>query len=189
MDSTVLLLLAVCAVGIVILGVLLVFGLGFLRRWAPQLLQVLGGAGAVFASEEPRNKVDPLLGNHRRTNLRSKAEALDFDAALPRYRDTDVPPPADVSAQQVDTSPFDLNTKSPVSGRIMRDGRYRRVTGGTPDREQDQDFRRVDGGDSPFEAPNLPDTNHARRRRRRDRNQDELFGGQLDEDGDGELDF
>ncbi len=35
---------------------------------------------------------------------------------------------------------FDLN--SPISGRIMRDGRYRRVTSNDPDRKKDQDFRR-----------------------------------------------
>ncbi len=35
------------------------------------------------------------------------------------------------------------NLNSPVNGRIMRDGRYRRVTGDTPGRKDDQDFRRA----------------------------------------------
>ena len=35
---------------------------------------------------------------------------------------------------------FDLN--SPITGRILRDGRYRRITSNDPDRKKDQDFRR-----------------------------------------------
>jgi len=36
----------------------------------------------------------------------------------------------------------ETNLNSPISGRIMRDGRFRRVTANTPGRKHDQDFRR-----------------------------------------------
>jgi hypothetical protein len=47
------------------------------------------------------------------------------------------------------------NIQSPVHGRWIRDGRYRRVRGGTPGRETDQDFRQADAGRESSTDPDI----------------------------------
>ncbi|HLV33795.1 MAG TPA: hypothetical protein VKY59_01725 [Spirillospora sp.] len=151
MNEGLLLILALCAVVLVGLGLLALLVFGVLRWQAPKLLKILGGAGAVFASEEPANKVDARLNRRRRANLRNRAESLDFDAALARHRSGDFRPQGQASSA------------NPAGQRTNH---------------------RVQPAESPF-----GDTPPPLRRRRRERNQDEIFGGMLDEDGDGDLDF
>lgn len=190
------LILALCIGAVVLLGVGAVV-LFLVVRFAGALVpDWLGSLTEIFGSrdDEPTSTYRPRTTT-RRPNLKSKAQALDFDAALARHRHDDTPLPADdidVKAASINPDQFGVNPGSPISGRIMRDGRYRRVTGGTPGRERDQDFRRPEGSD-PSVKPNippLPDNNPPIRRKRRDnRKQDEIFGGMLDEDGDGDIDF
>jgi hypothetical protein len=155
MNEGLLLILALCAVALVGLGLLALLVFGVLRRHAPKLLQILGGAGAVFASEEPASKIDARLNRRRRANFRDRAESLDFDAALARHQQGDAPLPFRPQGQASSANPAGQRTN-----------------------------HRVQPAESPF-----GDTPPPLRRRRRDRNQDEIFGGMLDEDGDGDLDF
>ncbi len=192
MNDVLLLVLGVCGAVLVIGLVLLVLGFTVFRSLIPGLLDMVNNAGGIFESDEPAPRTSSRTGS-RRARLRKPPEPLDFEAALARHRNE--PPPAGkvtIEAQHIDSNRFGVNTSTPISGRIMRDGRYRRVTGGTPGRERDQDFRRVDGSGPSVQAdlPPAPKPERLRRRKRRDtRNEDEIFGGMLDEDGDGNLDF
>ena len=202
-------LLATCGLGLLCVA-LIGFGAFMLVRYTGlgmDVLQNFGGLGALFGGEE-----DPVpspgagvRGNRRRkrhTFSAQQANPLDFDAALARHRKDNTPAVSQPDPPMPDTpglqaEMFDTNASSPISGRVMRDGRYRRMTGGTPGREKDQDFRRVEGGGEPPAAgrpevniePHIPRATSPLRRRRRDRNQDEIFGSKLDEDEDGLMDF
>lgn len=198
MNDTTGLLLSVCALllvggGLVALVILVGVRLGW--RWLRGLPAGAVGALGGMVRDEMDDVDSPAYRTQsakRRAGLKGVAADLDFDAAVARHAKDQIPPDPDdpPMAQRLNTNPPSI--ESPVTGRIMRDGRYRRMTGGTPGREQDQDFRRV-GDEEPLTdfKDDLPPARPLRnkRRKRRDRNQDELFGGMLDEDGDGDLDF
>ena len=204
MNEALILLIAACGLAIVVVG-LLVFGAYYLfRRVGLNPFGLLGGLNQIWNNGDEGESVSYSAQTQQRPSYRRRlhdqVDSLDFDAAVERHRQQD-PDVHHSNPQMPDTpglnaSRFDVDSTSPINGRIMRDGRYRRVTGGTPGREQDQDFRRVEGSNFELDLP--PDTtsnrgkfgsNGSLRRKRRDRNEDELFGGMLDEDGDGDLDF
>jgi hypothetical protein len=181
MSDTLGILLPVCALALVCGGLLaLAIYLGF--RF------VSGNLPGIFDGGSSEDDIKTTPFGRPRPNLRASAEALDFDAAVARHagENSALSP----EAPEYNAEKFDFDTSSPISGRIMRDGRHRRVTGGTPGREQDQDFRRVEGGEPSPKASDLPPIDSPiRRRKRRGRSDDEIFGGMLDDDGDGDVDF
>lgn len=183
MNETLGLLLPTCALALVCGGlIMLAIYMGF---------RYVGGGLPGFLGDMLGNEKDvPTLDKGRaRPNLRAQAESLDFDAALARHANEN--PNLSPDAPEYNAETFDVDSSSPISGRRMRDGRYRRVTGGTPGREKDQDFRRVEG-DNPLPSDkDLPRTDSPIRRRRRSRGSrdDEIFGGYLDNEGDGEVDY
>ncbi len=201
-------LLATCGLGLLCVA-LIGFGAFMLVRYTGLGLSIFenfGGIGALFGGDE-----DPVPGpdagvrgkrRRRSTVSAQRANPLDFDAALARHRKDSTPAVSQPNPPVPDTpglhpEMFDTNASSPISGRIMRDGRYRRMTGGTPGRTKDQKFRRVEADGEPPAAgrpevniePHVPRATSPLRRRRRDRNQDEIFGSKLDEDEDGLMDF
>jgi hypothetical protein len=93
-------------------------------------------------------QIVPMQRSH---NLRTKAEALDFDAAIARH------------SKEVHTPTTQEEAKPQVSAADTFEG-----------------FKPSDYTSS---------TNGTSRRRRRDGNEDEIFGGMLDDDGDGDIDF
>ena len=144
MNDTLMLLLSVCAVLLVVGGLLAVGGFLLIRFLAGgSLFEALGfdGLGDLFGREQNDQAASPSRPARRRPNL--TPPDLDFDAAVARHA------AGDASAQRANL-----------------------------DRQPDQ---------SPFDSdpPSAPPL----RKRRRDRNEDELFGGLLDEDGDGGVDF
>lgn len=207
MNEGAILLLATCGLAIAILG-LVAFGVYYLiRRTGLNPFGILGSLNQIWdgTDESGRGPLNTQSTSRatlrRRLREQARTDPLDFDAAVARHRQQN--PDLNHSAPQMPDTPglnagkFDVNSTTPISGRIMRDGRYRRMAGGTEDREQDQDFQRVEGSNSHIELPpNTTSSNRGKfgssgslRRKRRDRNQDEVFGGMLDEDGDGDLDF
>ena len=195
MNESTALILSICALLLVGGGLALLVTFVVLRFGVRWMRGLPGGAMGMFSGflreKEDDSASYQAQSKPRRPNLNNVAADLDFDAAVARHAGDQKPPDPDdpPMAQRLDTNP--PNIQSSVSGRIMRDGRYRRVTGETPGREKDQDFRRV-GDDKPLDfEDDLPPARPLRRKRRnrRDSNQDELFGGMLDEDGDGDLDF
>lgn len=164
------LVLAVCGVALV-LGFLALLAFGVLRRYAPKLIEILGGAGAMFGDGEPTPQAAAQQTyRRRRPNLREKAQSLDFNSALahtqldsqaaPRKTPSAAPPWAtsDVTGQSAPPSlpPLDPPLRPPFETDI--------------DTSKVSSLRR-------------------RTRRRRDGNEDEIFANKLDEDGDEWLDF
>jgi hypothetical protein len=101
--------------------------------------------------EEPTTAHAQTVQHDLSGDLRARAQSLDFDATVARYEAQESGQPAAVEPDPFvpdtpDISPRPINPSTPIVGRIMRDGRFRRVRGGTPGREADQDFRRVEGG-------------------------------------------
>lgn len=164
----VVLVLGVCGVAFV-LGILALFAFGFVRRFAPKLIEILGGAGAMFGDGEPTPQVQAQQTyRRRRPNLRQKAESLDFNSALAHTQlDKQSAPKSRVTPPwpATDNAPFTISRTEPQNTTPL---------------------------DSPLRPP-FEDFDTSKvsslRRRRRDRNQDELFANKLDEDGDEWLDF
>lgn len=159
--------LAVCAIGLVGIGLVVVVGFTVLRRWAPQLMGLLGGAESILGNQEPTNLPKPGESTRRRTNLRDKAASLDFDSALARHQQTPIPPSTSVQVQRATPASAPRVEQNPFSNGTRPGQPFGQAT------------------TSPFGDDSIPPL----RRKRRDRNQDEIFGGKLDEDGDGDLDF
>ncbi len=199
--------IAVCGLSLACIG-LLVAGAFFLARFVGiNFLDRMGSISEIFGAghaDTVPTSGSPGAERRRRRSLSASqsSDPLDFDAALARHRSDQTPAviqpnPPEPHTPGLHAESFDVKTSSPIQGRIMRDGRFRRVTGGTPGRYRAGNFKRAEGGGEPPAAtrpetniePHIPDTNSPLRRRRRDRNQDEVFGGMMDEDGDGMIDF
>ncbi len=113
---------------------------------------------------EPKDEADvaavqPPVAPVSGDDLRSLAGALDFDAAVEKARREQqaktsdaVIEPKPFTADPPPLTPTLPDVKTPITGRILRDGRYRRMAAGTPGRERDEDFRRPEGGDEPVEG-------------------------------------
>jgi hypothetical protein len=142
-------LLAVCGVLMVAVGLIIVGGLLMYRLLR---FNIFGMAMGYFMKHQGDElESDPQIAPVQRShNLRAKAEALDFDAALARHnKDAQTSPVTEAKAQTSLPDAFEGFKPSDYTSR----------------------------------------TNGASKKRRRDGNEDEIFGGMLDEDGDGDIDF
>lgn len=189
MDTQSTIILAACGIFAVILMVLALGGLIMYRMLRFNVVNAL--MGWFMRGDDKETPVDPYASQqirHRADELRAKAEALDFDQAVAQYQRTQ---PQDVQitgAPQVAPNPpleeRPISTSSPIGGR------YRRVSGADGSSTSEipdppSGFTRV-----PDVQP-LPPSPNVRplRKPRREVNPDEIFGGVLDEDGDGTIDF
>ncbi|MBI5671018.1 MAG: hypothetical protein HZC41_23740 [Chloroflexi bacterium] len=87
------------------------------------------------------------------TEVRALTETLDFDAAVERARQEKLAQQSDalIEPQPFIPDPPDLtppvpNVNSPVTGRVFRDGRFRRMAAGIHGRLRNLNFRRVGRG-------------------------------------------
>ena len=185
MDTSTTLILAACGLLAVVMFVLLLGAFLMYRMLRFNVVNAL--MGWFMRGDDSRIPEDPYATQEvrrRADQFRAKAEALDFDKTVQQYQRTQPPDITVTGSAQVAPAPKleerPINTSSPLGGRIGRDGR---VTGGTPGQVTD--------GDAPGGFLELPDapTNRPLRKPRREPNPDEIFGGMLDEDGDGTIDF
>jgi hypothetical protein len=144
-------LLAVCGFLIVALGLIIVGGLLMYRFLRFNVFSMAMGYFMRHQGDELESdpQITPIQRSH---NLRAKAEALDFDAALARHsKEAQVSPAPETQPKAGVANPFE--------------------------------------GFKPSDSTS--NANGAKRRKRRDSNEkeDEIFGGMLDEDGDGDIDF
>jgi len=140
-------LLAVCGILIVALGLILVGGLLMYRFLRFNIFSM--AMGYFMKNQGGELESDPqIVPMQRSHNLRAKAEALDFDAAVARHSKE-----AQLSTEAKPTA----SAAEPFEG-----------------------FKPADY---------TPSTNGTSKRRRRDANEDEIFGGMLDDDGDGDVDY
>jgi hypothetical protein len=155
---------AVCGLSVVCIGLIVAGLLALVRLTGFDIRSILGNVGEIFAGKgQETGVIEEELKRRRRPNFRTQADSLDFDSALARYR-RDQPP----AATRGPAAP-------PPPGR----------PGVDPRRMMDDDFRPLSSDQSDYIARRRS----AQRRRRRDPNEDEIFGGMLDEDGDGEPNF
>lgn len=177
----------VCCCGIPILGFV-----GFRFLGVSMLIPAIGGVWNVIedmfgggsdnddsTSDAPRRRTRPTPNKP----TQAKAQMTDFDQLVERYRQEKSSPTISSSAQSATPtdsgkSPYGVRDRnsSGLPGRTLRDKRYERNSG-------------------PSEVPQVslddtPDRNFLKRRRdrRSDYTDDEIFGGILDEDGDGYAD-
>lgn len=142
-------LLAVCGILIVAVGLMVVGGFLMYRFLRFNIFKMAMGYFMQHQGDslESDPQIVPMQRSH---NLRAKAEALDFDAAVARH-------------SKGGHSPTTQEVKPQASAADTFEG-----------------FKPADYTAS---------KNGTSKRRRRDRNEDEIFGGMLDEDGDGDVDF
>lgn len=150
MDNISPVLLAACGFLVVCLGLVVVGALLMYRLLRVNIFSMAMGIFMRPSADEPVSA--PIVSRKQEDHdLRAKAQALDFDAAVARYRnDPDTP------AAQTETG---------------------------------FQSQKVDDFEGFKPADHIPDNDSTSRRRRRDRNEDEVFGGYLDADGDGDVDF
>lgn len=165
MDSATLLVLGAGGLAIVCVVVLLVAGGSLVSFFRLNFLSGLATALSGFLGRGNDELIDDELleapARPPRNRIREIAQSTDFDEALARHQATPNTP-----------NPF-----GPHSGQTPPQSPFA-DTG-------PQDPFPAQPDDSPFP----PLEGRARRTTRRGRNEDEIFGGYLDEDGDGEIDF
>ncbi len=171
MDAQSTLILAVCGIFAAILGVMLIGAFMMYRLLRINVVNAL--MGWFMRGDDSRVPEDPYASQtvrRRADDLRARADALDFDKAVQQYQRTAPPDIAVTGTPQVaPTPPLEerpINPTSPI-----------------------ERGRRVSGGDSPTSVEFPPPPNRPLRKSRRDPNPDEVFGGMLDDDGDGTIDF
>jgi hypothetical protein len=174
MDAQTTIILAICGV----LGVVgLVMVLGALLMYRMLRFNVVNALmGWFMRGDDSTTHEEPIsaqTSRRRADDLRARAEALDFDKAVQQYQRKQPDNVTITGSPQVAPSPEieerPINTSSPIDGRSHR----------------------VTKNDAPGGFSELPAPNNTRplRKRRRDPNPDEIFGGMLDDDGDGSVDF
>lgn len=157
-------LVTVCAVAALVVVIMMLAALLMIRVMR---FGIFGFASLILrAFTEPKEEADTIGIQPQAapphldpTEVRSLADSLDFDAAVAKYRQEQQVEGADALIEPKpfvpdvpDLTPPLPNIRTPITGRILRDGRFRRLIGGTPGRERDQDFRRPEGGDEPIEG-------------------------------------
>jgi hypothetical protein len=163
MSENLSLLIPVCALALVCGGLLLVGLVLLLRMIGGSVPKWLGGLDRALGGD-PRLDPSPPP-SRRRSGERLRPEDLDFDAAVARHAEQGVitkPDSPDFSAQQFDED------SAP----------------------RDRPSRRMQSDQAPLDS-NLPPAQGPIRKRRRKRglSDDEVFGGMLDDDGDGDVDY
>jgi hypothetical protein len=186
-DNT-LLILSVCGIAAVVAAVLILAALLLLRvmRWS--IFGIVQGFIQPLLSPPSEQVSPPAEAYISRSplDLKAKAQQLDFDEAVAKYRaDENLEPgfkpaiepaaPTSIDAQLANASPSPLTPASPTP-----------LSPTTP---------------APFDAPIPPENTQnttplapgpsplAQRRAKRDRSEDEIFGGFMDINGDGDEDF
>ena len=169
-------LLAVCGLGFLCVGLIVVGVLAAVRLMGGGLLDNLGFLGDFLGGETDDYTAPPRQrGRGQRPDFRQRAQMLDFDQAVASKRQQNPPAALKGDSQSVQRP-----------GAAPNDG-FQPLGGSRPQPPASTDRPEIDLGTNTY--PGKYDTPRLGARRRRDRNQDEVFGGMLDEDGDGDLDF
>ncbi len=172
-------ILAACGFGFLCVG-LIVVGLFVLVRFTgSSILGNMGDFGFIsqFLNPGESDYTAPSRqrGRGQRPNFRERAQMVDFDQAVASKRQQN--PPAAIKG---DSHSLQRPGAAPNAGfQPQGSSRPQPPASTTP---PSIDLGNRDYPDK-YSSPRLG------ARRRRDRNQDEVFGGMLDEDGDGDLDF
>ncbi len=169
-------ILAACGFGILCVGLIVVGVLVAVRLLGGGLMDNLGFLGDMLGGETNDYTALPRQrGRGQRPNFRERAQMVDFDAQVASKRQQN--PPA---ALKGDSQSLERRSAAPNEG-------FQPLGGSPPPPPASTNPPAVDLGTNTY--PDKYDSPRLGARRRRDRNQDEVFGGMLDEDGDGELDF
>lgn len=164
--------LPICGLGIICLGVVAVGAFLFLRSTGlnfGSIIDVVTGGG----SSDNDDDDEVLVPRRKKTNLRARADALDFDASVQKY----------------------TSSASSASGKPNLAARYKATGLDAAPPPPNQPLAPLGGASSSprlgnFERDNSSDEQSLRRGlRRRDRSDDEVFGGMLDDEGDGIIDY
>lgn len=104
-------LVSVCGLSLVCLGTLAVIAFIVMRTTGVKLWQAFGGLGGVFgvisSGEDDSNDVPSprRSGRRSRTDLRARAQSLDFDAAVSRHSENPSAPSAQAAAAPAEREP------------------------------------------------------------------------------------
>lgn len=153
-DTTLVTVCGLAALGIVIVMLVALVMLRILR------FGVFGFANLIMRMlTEPKDEAD-VAGIRAQDvphidpgDVRALTETLDFDAAVERARQEKQAAQSDalIEPKPFIPEPPDLtppvpNVSSPITGRIFRDGRFRRMAAGIHGRIRNKNFRRVGRG-------------------------------------------
>ncbi|PJF23438.1 MAG: hypothetical protein CUN56_00885 [Phototrophicales bacterium] len=173
----------ICCCGIPILGFIAFRFLG-MTMFLPAFGAVWNVLEGMFGGDDGSDDEDSssLRRQSRPTPTKPRAQSaqmMDFDVLVEKYRQEKQSP--SIGAQGADKSQFGVRRSDIPPGRTLRDKRFRRnqVSSEMPETDLDQ--------------PPKPDRDFLSRRptrdtRRREHHDDEIFGGILDDDGDGYID-
>jgi hypothetical protein len=144
---------------VLVLGFLALLAFGVLRHHAPKLMEILGGAGAMLGDGEPTPQV-AAQQTYRRRRPNLREKAQSLDFD------------SALAHNQLDSQAAGRNPRAAPPWPAAN----------TPS---------VTSQNAPQTSPPPlnADASSPLRRRRRDRNQDEIFANKLDEDGDEWMDF
>lgn len=186
MNEIVPVIIAACGMSIICVGLLAVGAIALIRFTGRNLPANIGFLSQMLnTGSESADYTAPQRRRERssRPDFRQRAQSLDFEDIVASKRQQNPPPALKGDSQSL---------RRPTPGN---DSGFRPLGGGTPPPPVPPSTP------SKPAAPDLGSTNYtgkystnsprfgSRRRRRDNSKQDEIFGGMLDEDGDGDLDF
>lgn len=179
LDANTGLILGACGLGIVCFGLIAVMLFVVLRLTGRGYMEFL----SIFTPSK-EDKDEPNYVARRRPDLRHIAQGADFDAAIAKNVVNDELRPPASSGFPAQSAPFSSGTPVPFAQGTP-------PPAFTPPSFTDQPSAPADPGLPPAtpRLRNVDPLNRPRRNRINDQySDDEIFGGLLDEDGDGQID-
>jgi len=189
-------IIAACGLATVCVGIFLVGAFLVLRFLGADMFSFVRGLPGLAREERGKVNVESVQRQSRdRGDLRARAQSLDFDAAVAQYNDPQNPPQSGTFGAQSAPQNAPLSSGRPrTSSPTGPSGPSGSPSGWTTAGGSGLDENAAPSEDNPFgdvPRPNLRDRTSGPRpkKRRRNGNDDEIFGGMLDGDGDGSVDF
>ncbi len=186
MNDIVPVIVAGCGLSIICVGLLAVGIIVLIRFTGSSILGNMGNLGFLSQflnpGESDYTAPTPQRSRGQRPNFRQRAQSQDFEDIVASKRQQNPPPAFKGDSQSL---------RRPTPGN---DSGFRPIGGGTPPppippSTPAKPAAPADLGSTDYTGKYSKNPRFGSRRRRDDRNQDEVFGGMLDEDGDGDLDF
>ena len=182
-------IIAACGLATICVGVFVIGAFFVLRFLGADLFSFIRGLPGLAREERGNVNVEAVKNQARdRSGLKARAQSLDFDAAVAQYDNPQGSPQSGTFGAQSAPPSAPLSsgrprTSSPSSPSGTSSG-WTTAGGRSAD---DNPF-----GDVPrrsLRGTDRTSSNDPRLKKRRSGNDDEIFGGMLDDDGDGSVDF
>lgn len=183
-------IIAACGLATVCVGIFLVGAFLVVRFLGADLFSFIRGIPGLAKEERGNVNIEAVKNQARdRSGLKARAQSLDFDAAVAQYDNPQGPAQGGTFGAQ--SAPSGRPRTTSPSAPSGTESGWTTAGGSSVDENTSSDDNPF--GDVPrrsLRGSDRTSSNDPRlKKRRRSGNDDEIFGGMLDDDGDGSVDF